>query len=52
MGDLTSDLDFEPIPDVLMQGKDGSLVLYTWDWAPASSEATKIGSGWASYRIF
>jgi hypothetical protein len=52
MGDLTSDLDFEPIPDVLMQGKDGSLVLYTWDWAPASSEATKIGSGWANYRIF
>jgi len=52
MGDLTSDVDFEPIPDVLMQGKDGSLVLYTWDWAPASAEATKIGSGWATYRIF
>lgn len=52
MGDLTSDLEFEPIPDVLMQGKDGSLVLYTWDWTPASPEATKIGSGWATYRIF
>ncbi len=52
MGDLTSDAEFEPIPDVLMQGKDGSLVLYTWDWTPASPAATRIGSGWATYRIF
>jgi hypothetical protein len=52
MGDLTSDLEFEPISDVILQGKDGSLVLYTWDWSPASPAATKISSGWANYRLF
>jgi hypothetical protein len=52
IGDLTSDVEFEPISDVVMQGKDGSLVLYTWDWSPSGPAATKIGTGWASYRIF
>jgi len=52
MGDLTSDETYEPLPDVLLQGQDGSLTMYSWDWDPASPEATKVGRGWGAYRLF
>jgi hypothetical protein len=57
MGDLTSDSDFEPLPDVVWQDTNGFLYLYAADWKTAldtnpNPNKTVIGSGWAGYRLF
>lgn len=53
MGDLTSDSEFEPLPDVVWQDTAGRLYLYAGDWNTSlDPNMTVIGSGWAGYRLF
>ena len=51
MGNLTSDADIFPVPDLLWQLTDGSLVMIAPDTA-AYDERVVIGRGWTGYRTF
>lgn len=50
MGNLTSDAEFVPTPDLLWQLTDGTLLLSAPD--TGDDFDVEIGSGWAGFRLF
>jgi hypothetical protein len=49
MGNLTSDSDYFPVPDLLWQMTDGTLRMSAPD---TTAESLEISKGWSSYRLF